>query len=142
MLCVPRWAVPVRAHRPACHRLGVDLTVAAIPFYFGSMEAERRWLQREAAAGRPSAADYTPRDTAASLAMGVGSLLLPLATSSLMKKVLPGKGRYPKVLVRTALAAAVATTLADVVNRAAEAKAAPDDVAPSGVQRVARRVAG
>ena len=119
----------------------MDLTVAAIPFYFGSMEAERRWLQREAAAGRPSAADYTPPDTAASLAMGVGSLLLPLATNALMKKLVPGKGRYPKVLVRTAVAAAVATTVADVINRAADTDGTDDDAAPSRVGRVARRVA-
>jgi sterol desaturase/sphingolipid hydroxylase (fatty acid hydroxylase superfamily) len=119
----------------------VDLTVAAIPFYFGSMEAERRWLQREAAAGRPSAADYTPPDTAASLAMGVGSLLLPLATKTVIDKVRPGTGRYPKVLVRTAVMAAVATTVADVVNRAADRTAPGDDAAPSRVQRVARRVA-
>lgn len=119
----------------------MDLTVVAIPFYFGSMEAERRRLQREAAAGRPSAADYTPPDTAASLAMGVGSLLLPLATSALMRQVVPGKGRHPKLLVRTAVTAAVATTLADLVNRAADAKARGDEGAPSRVQRVARRVA-
>jgi sterol desaturase/sphingolipid hydroxylase (fatty acid hydroxylase superfamily) len=72
--------------------------------------------------------------------MGVGSLLLPLATSALMKQVLPGKGRHPKLLVRTAVTAAVVTTLADVVNRAADAKARSDEVEPSRVQRVARRV--
>ena len=96
---------------------GVDLTVAAIPFYFASMEAERRRLQREAAAGRPSSADYVKPDTVASLTMGVGSLLLPLATSALVARVLPGKGRFPNLLVRTAAAGAVATTIADAVRR-------------------------
>lgn len=95
----------------------MDLTVTAIPFYFASMEAERRWLKREAAAGRPSPADYVPPDTAASLAMGVGSLVLPMATRALLSKFLPGKGRFPNVLVRTALGAAIATTIADAINR-------------------------
>jgi sterol desaturase/sphingolipid hydroxylase (fatty acid hydroxylase superfamily) len=121
---------------PTC---GVDLTVAAIPFYFASMEAERRWLQREAAEGRPSPADYTPPDAAASLAMGVGSLVLPLVTRALLAKVLPGKGRYPNVLVRTAAAATIATTVADVVGRAAARRG--DDALPRRLRRAARRVA-
>ena len=123
---------------PTC---GVDLTVVAIPFYFGSMEAERRWLQREAAAGRPSPADYTPPDTAASLSMGVGSLLLPLATHALLAKVLPGKGRFPNLLVRTAATAAVATTVADAIERRAADARRDDDAEPTRVQKIARRVA-
>ena len=101
----------------------MDLTVAAIPVYFASMEAERRWLKRQADAGRPSPADYVPPDTAASLAMGVGSLVLPLATRALLKKVLPGKGRFPNVLVRTAVGAAIATTVADAMNRRSPSEA-------------------
>ena len=34
-----------------------DPTVVAIPFYFGSMEAERRYLSRRAERIGPSAAD-------------------------------------------------------------------------------------
>jgi sterol desaturase/sphingolipid hydroxylase (fatty acid hydroxylase superfamily) len=109
----------------------LDLTVAAIPFYFGSMEAERRWLQREAAAGRPRPADYTPPDAAVSLTMGVGSLLLPLATRAVLAKVAPRSGRYPNVLVRTALAASAVTSVADAVGRARPAS-----------HRRARQVAG
>src|SRR5687768_7220897 len=108
----------------------MDLTVAAIPFYFASMEAERRWLQRQAKAGRPSPADFESKDTAASLTMGVGSLLLPMVTNALVAKVLPGRGRFPKVLVRTTVAAAVATTVADHVARTRPAR-----------RRGARRVA-
>jgi len=90
-----------------------DLTVAAVPFYFGSMGAERRYLAARAQREGPSTADYTKDDTAASLAMGVGSLLAPFAAAALVKQVLPGKGRFPKVLVRTAVAAAAVTTIAD-----------------------------
>ena len=34
--------------------MATDLTVVAIPFYFGSMEAERRYLQRRVEALGPS----------------------------------------------------------------------------------------
>lgn len=121
----------------------MDLTVAAIPVYFASMEAERRWLKREADAGRPSPADYVPPDTAASLTMGVGSLVLPLATRALLSKVLPGKGRFPNVLVRTAVGAAIATTIADAVNRG-RIVTDNDEKEESNLttaQRVARQVA-
>jgi sterol desaturase/sphingolipid hydroxylase (fatty acid hydroxylase superfamily) len=91
----------------------IDLTVAAVPFYFGSMGAERRYLASRAVREGPSAADYTREDAGASLAMGVGSLLAPFAAAALVKKVLPGKGRYPNALVRTAVTAAVVTTVAD-----------------------------
>jgi hypothetical protein len=107
----------------------VDLTVAAVPFYFGSMEAERRYLRDRAQRVGPSAGDYTREDTAASLAMGVGSLLAPFAAAALIKRVLPGKGRYPKVLVGTAAAAAVATTVADRLA-----------ARPDRIGRIARRV--
>ena len=101
----------------------MDLTVAAIPFYFGSMEAERRALVRRAEAQGPSAADYTKDDALASLAMGVGSLVLPLAAHALVQHVVPGKGRFGKALVGLAAGAAAATTVADrfrASNRAAD----------------------
>ncbi len=87
--------------------------MAATPFYFGSMEAERRWLKRRAAVEGPSPVDYTRDDTLASLAMGVGSLLAPFGAAALKRWITPGKGRFPKVLVRTAVAATVGTTVAD-----------------------------
>ena len=93
----------------------MDLTVAAIPAYFGSMAAEQRWLAKRAQTSGPTAADYTKPDTLASLAMGVGSLLVPLAAERLVRHVVPGTGRFPKVLVRTAVGAAVATTVADAL---------------------------
>ena len=93
--------------------MAADPTVVAIPFYFGSMEAERRYLKRRATQEGPSAADYTKDDTAASLTMGVASLVVPLAAHLLVQHVVPGKGRFGRLLVGTALGAAAVTTLAD-----------------------------
>jgi hypothetical protein len=93
-----------------------DLTVLATPLYFASMEVERRWLRRRAAVEGPSAADYTPPDTRTSLAMGVASLFVPLASSALVKHVTPGRGRFGKALIGTAVAATVVTTIADRVE--------------------------
>ena len=93
--------------------MATDPTVVAIPFYFGSMEAERRYLKRRAERVGPSTADYTKDDTTASLAMGVASLVVPLVSHLLVQHVVPGKGRYAKVLVGTAVGAAVVTTMAD-----------------------------
>jgi len=93
----------------------VDLTVASIPIYFGTMAAERRYLRARAAERGPSPADYEPRDTATSLAMGVGSLVVPLLTPTLVRQVAPGKSRWAKALVGLAAGAAVATTVADRV---------------------------
>ena len=95
--------------------MAIDPTVAAIPVYFGSMAAEHRYLQRRAATVGPSPADYEPADTRASLTMGVASLVVPLASHLLVQHVVPGKGRYAKVLLGTAAGAAVVTTVADVL---------------------------
>ncbi|MDQ2650573.1 MAG: sterol desaturase family protein [Actinomycetota bacterium] len=99
----------------------LDPTVVAIPFYFGSMEVERRWLARRAEQDGPSPADYERRDTIASLSMGVASLFVPLATHALAQKFVPGKGRYGKALVRAVAGAAAATTIADRVVRSPRA---------------------
>jgi sterol desaturase/sphingolipid hydroxylase (fatty acid hydroxylase superfamily) len=95
----------------------IDPTVVATPFYFGSMEVERRYLRRRAAVVGPSPADYTADDTRTSLTMGVLSLVLPLATSAVVRRIVPGKGRFAKAFVGTVAAAAVATTVADRVER-------------------------
>jgi sterol desaturase/sphingolipid hydroxylase (fatty acid hydroxylase superfamily) len=120
----------------------MDLTVTAIPFYFGSMEAERRWLARRASEGSPSAADYTKPDTVASLSMGVGSLLIPIVADKLISQVAPGKGRFPKVLVRTAVASIVATTAADRVVAWAEDQSRPERRRAGRLARKVARVAG
>jgi len=101
--------------------MALDLTVASIPIYFGTMAAEQRYLRARAAERGPSPADYTPKDTATSLTMGLASLLTPLVVPKLVRPVTPGKGRYARALVGTAIAAAVATTVADrVADRPAE----------------------
>jgi len=81
------------------------------------MAAEQRALARRAATSGPTPADYTKPDTMASLAMGVGSLLVPLLAERVVRSVVPGKGRFPKVLVRTAVVATIATTVADRLAR-------------------------
>ncbi|MCU1351436.1 MAG: Alkylglycerol monooxygenase, partial [Acidimicrobiales bacterium] len=95
----------------------MDLTVAAVPVYFGSMGAEHLALKRRAAVAGPSSGDYERRDTIASLAMGTASLLAPIVVPKLLGPITPGKGRYGKVLVATALGAAAAATVADILAR-------------------------
>ena len=120
----------------------LDLTVVSIPVYFGTMAAEHRYLKNRAEQTGPTAGDYTPQDTMTSLAMGVGSLLAPIATAKLARHVVPGKGRYGKVLVGAAVAAAAATTVADrIVARAphdAQPGAAPDPPAVARRRRLGR----
>jgi sterol desaturase/sphingolipid hydroxylase (fatty acid hydroxylase superfamily) len=94
-----------------------DLTVVAIPLYFGSMGAEYLWLRDRQDELEGSPGLYERQDTIASLTMGVGSLLAPLVMPSLLKHLVPGRGRYGKVLVASAIGAAAVTTLADVLVR-------------------------
>jgi len=108
----------------------VDLTVVAIPAYFGGMGAEYLWLKRTAAERGLTAGDYERRDTLASLSMGVGSLVAPLVMSKLLAPVTPGKGRYAKVLLGTAVGAAAVTTLADVLARKGDGPLPPAGVMP------------
>ena len=96
----------------------MDLTVAAIPFYFGSMGAEAWWMDRRHATQGPTPGDYEARDTVASLSMGVASLLAPLVTRSLFQKFDVGRGRYGRVVLGVAGGAAVAAVVADAVARA------------------------
>ena len=95
----------------------VDLTVIAIPAYFGTMGAEYRYLKNQAQDRAPIVGDYTKDDTLASLAMGVGSLLAPLTLKRLVQPVTPGRGKYGKALVATAIGAAAVTTIADVLAK-------------------------
>src|SRR4051812_10450316 len=104
-------------------RAALDATVAAVPAYFGTMGAERWWLARRAERDGPSAADYERRDTITSLTMGVASLLAPMIVPKLLAPITPGKGRFGKALVATAIGAVAVTTIADVVARFAEAAA-------------------
>jgi len=122
-----------------------DLTVTAVPFYFASMAVEHLWLRHRLREGlQPLRGEYERRDTLASLAMGVASLVVPLFTHKIRGPLTPGRGRYGKVVVGTALAAVGLTTVADVIARRAGASAVgPVDSGsrPSGVTAAARRVA-
>jgi len=82
--------------------MATDLTVAAIPGYFGTMGAEYAWLRRRAETGGPSAADYTRDDTFASLAMGVASLLGRIVTGWLLDRFFAGRVAFA-LLIAAAL---------------------------------------
>ncbi len=92
----------------------MDLTVAAVPAYFGGMGLEHWLLQRRAARnGGPAPTDYDRPDTQASLTMGVASLLVPLATHAVADRIAPQRSKVGKGLVALAAGAAAVTTLAD-----------------------------
>ena len=112
----------------------VDLSVAVTPLYFATMAAEDRALRRRAEAVGPTAADYQRSDTIASLAMGVGSLAVPVC-QYLGRALVPGKGRFGRALLAGGAAAVVATSVADRIVRRRSA----DDPRPS--TRRARQVA-
>ncbi len=126
----------------------LDLTVASIPIYFGTMAAEARHLHRKAAVEGPTAGDYTKADTITSLTMGVGSLVVPLVTPKLLRHVTPGRGRWGKALVAGAAGLALATTVADRLVAREPADDAPDTPATTKRRRLgrwarsARRVTG
>ena len=112
----------------------VDLSVAVTPLYFATMAAEDRALRRRAQTAGPTAADYQRSDTIASLAMGVGSLAVPVC-QYLGRALVPGKGRFGRALLAGGAAAVVATSVADRIVRRRPA----DDPRPS--TRRARQVA-
>lgn len=100
----------------------MDLSVAVTPLYLGSMVAENRALKKRAETTGSAAAapDYDKPDMFASLAMGVGSVLVPI-TEYLLRPFIPFKGRFGRVLIGTAISAVVVTTIADhVVAKAPE----------------------
>jgi sterol desaturase/sphingolipid hydroxylase (fatty acid hydroxylase superfamily) len=123
----------------------MDATVVAVPVYFGTMGAEYLYLRRRAEQRGPSPADYERRDTITSLTMGVGSLLAPMVVPKLFGPITPGKGRFAKALVITAIGAAAVTTIADVLGRLDTSD--PDSADPDALDRgpldasLARRVA-
>jgi len=92
----------------------MDLTVAAIPAYFATMGGEHWWLRRRAKRRRASTpSDYEPNDTAASLTMGVASLVVPLATGAIARRVAPQRSFAGKALVGVAALAGGVTVVAD-----------------------------
>ena len=105
------------------------LEVAAVPMYFATMGLEYLHHKRRAARVGPLPGDYERRDTLTSLAMGMGSLLVPLVSPKLLAPITPGKGRFGKAVLGGAVAAAAVTTVADLVARRAEADADAADAA-------------
>ena len=101
----------------------VDLTVAAIPFYFGTMGAEAAWWRKRRAEGIRSPGDYEREDTIASLAMGVGSLLVPMLSRPLMRNFDIGRGRWGRGALAVAGGAALVAVAADAVARAGDLEA-------------------
>lgn len=95
----------------------MDLTVIAIPGFLGSMGAEYLWLKKTHEERGPSPADYELRDTLVSLGMGQLSLLTPFLTKKLLDQITPGKGRWAKTALGVTAGAAVAVTVADLVQR-------------------------
>ena len=113
----------------------MELTVAAIPVYFGSMGAEYAWLRRHAEERGETPGDYEGRDTLASLTMGVGSLVAPLVAQKLLTPVTPGRGRYAKALIALAAGGTAVATVADLLARdrtahAGDVKNPSDPISP------------
>jgi len=112
--------------RMASRRVPRDPTVVAVPFYFATMAAEHAWLRRRARRVGPSAGDYERRDTLTSLAMGLVSLVAPLAMPVVLRPFTPGRGRWGRATVATAAAAVAVTTIADRLARPTGDRAAGD----------------
>ena len=104
----------------------VDLTVLAIPAFAGAMGAEYAWQRAHPVEPGTRAGDYQLADTLASLSMGVGSLVAPYVAKRLLDPVTPGVGRYGKAFLGAGLAAAVATTVGDVVRKRLRDGSLPD----------------
>ena len=108
----------------------MDLTILAIPGFFGSMAYEAHWLRRRAEREGPSPVDYERSDTIASLTMGTGSLIIPPLAGKLAREFEWGRGRWARPLLAFGVAAAAATAVADAVARANEREAGSLETTP------------
>jgi sterol desaturase/sphingolipid hydroxylase (fatty acid hydroxylase superfamily) len=95
----------------------MDLTVIAVPFYFGSMAVEHKALQRRAEREGPSAGDYEKNDTIASLTMGTASLVAPFAAKAFADRVRIGRGKPGAKILAAATTTAAAVAVADRLAR-------------------------
>lgn len=98
-----------------------DLTVLAIPAFIGAMGAEFWWQRKHPAqpgVNRPG--DYELNDTIASLTMGIGSLVAPLITGPVIRRLAPGTTKAGTALLVTGVAAGLATTVGDVLRQRRE----------------------
>jgi len=113
----------------------MDLTVIATPFFFGSMEAERRWMFAHADDDAYAAGQYERPDTVTNLTMGTASLLAPFAASWLRDKTEWGRGRWAKPLLATAVVAGAAATVSDSVGRRLDRRRAHVEADPTADRR-------
>ena len=121
----------------------IDLTVAAIPAFIGAMAAEYAWQRAHPVEPGTRAGDYQLADTVASLSMGVGSLAAPYVAKKLLDPVTPGVGRHGRTLLAVGAAAAVLTTVGDVVRRRLRDGRLPDpQTVPAQVRAVQEELAG
>lgn len=117
----------------------IDLTVAALPVYVGTMWAEDRWLERnrsqhpEMERGR-----YERRDTRTDLTMALASVLVPLVTDRLRPKLAVG-GSGGRALAGLVLLGSGTAVVAD--RRARRRRARRDNATGAtpadGLERVA-----
>jgi sterol desaturase/sphingolipid hydroxylase (fatty acid hydroxylase superfamily) len=115
----------------------IDLTVAAIPAFVGAMVAEYAWQRTHPVEPGTRAGDYQLADTVASLSMGIGSLAAPYVARTLLDPVTPGVGRHGRTLLTVGAAAAVLTTVGDVVRRRVRDGSLPEpQTVPAGVREV------
>jgi sterol desaturase/sphingolipid hydroxylase (fatty acid hydroxylase superfamily) len=120
----------------------VDLTVAAIPAFIGAMGAEYLWQRSHPVEPGTRAGDYQLADTVASLSMGLGSLVAPYVARKVLDPVTPGVGRHGGKLLALGTAAAVLTTVGDVVLRRLRDGRLPDpQTVPAGVRAVQEELA-
>ncbi|MBL0746418.1 sterol desaturase family protein [Nocardioides baculatus] len=115
----------------------IDLTVAAIPAFIGAMVAEHAWQRAHPVEPGTRAGDYQLADTVASLSMGLGSLAAPYVARRLLDPVTPGVGRHGRTLLAVGAAAAVLTTVGDVVRRRVRDGSLPEpQTVPAAVRAV------
>ena len=115
----------------------IDLTVAAIPAFVGAMVAEYAWQRSHPVEPGTRAGDYQLADTVASLSMGIGSLAAPYVARRLLDPVTPGVGRHGRTLLAVGAAAAVLTTVGDVVRRRVRDGSLPEPrTVPAAVREV------
>jgi len=118
-------------------RVKIDLTVAAIPAFVGAMAAEYAWQRRHPVEPGTRAGDYQLADTVASLSMGIGSLAAPYVARRLLDPVTPGVGRHGRSLLVLGAAAALLTTVGDVVRRRVRDGSLPEpQTVPAAVREV------
>ncbi len=116
-----------------------DLTLVAIPGYFATIAAEAKVLRARAVRNGPSAVDYEPKDTRASLSMGLLSIAAPIVMSKVLRPIASRKSRSRKAVIFGVVGAAVVATIADrrARNRAVDNSDAVTATQPDLTRQVA-----